>query len=455
MQNLITLILQTPRSSLSKAVIIGAAIFLILGVAAVVYFFRRVKNTEQEAEEDWDAAGRKLFSVEPPVVKSATEESVSESVSSGNAVSSPFPEQIPEPTQQQEHFAAAPFEVRPEPASRVTNGQAPIESAGLVAEQPAAQPLPKSEARDKPAIRVEPHDLAADSSPAAEPASTLAAPTENVGSPFGDEIWSQLDQADAAEAPLPGMVRADDDEVEAPLAGMVRGAEVRQRSAHAPFSPAPPEHPDSAVVAAGVSTSASPVKAGSILGLPAEPSDKPIVLGQPSRQSSIGTLSNYGKPADDEGGRGGTITLAVVVIIIGGAVASYFLSPKLHSAVNDWVARTRGSGALSESEPVKAQIFPSRPELTKDQPQAVARGTVINISSEELAGLSVEVALTRKDGGAPDSRGIPVIPDKLPAGQQGVYEFDLDPGQYAGYQVVKLRNNEGKVIKVATPSQQK
>ena len=464
MQSLITLLIfQTPRSSLSRTVIIGAALFLILGIAAVVYFFRRVKNTAKEAEEDRDVARRRLFSVE-----TAAEKGAPEHLPSIEAVSPPLSDEAAEAVPIVAEQVALPSAgERLEPATRATDLLGSSGPAAFITdspnqtrttEPPAGQPADVAPsaaheiAGQQPATQAVAQDLTAVHS---HPGTAGTTPDDDFATPFGEEIWSELSRPDLKSSrPVPEWLRTKDEEVQAPLAGMVRGAEVKQSSSRAAFSLAQ-EPPGSVAAAAGQRAPIQPSRAGSVLGLSAEPSDKPLILGKASgRAGSIGTLSNYDKPAE-EAGRGGTITLAVVILVIGGAVAAYFLSARLHSAVNDWVDRTRGVRAVPESEPAKAQIFPMRPELQKDKSQAVARGTVMNTSAEELGGLSVEVSLTKKDGAQPDSRNVAITPEKLAAGRQGTYEFDFDAGAYTGYRVMRLLNNDGKEIKFTTPAQQK
>jgi hypothetical protein len=67
-------LLQAPQRGLSWTVIIAAVIALIVAISLVVYFYRRYKVVEKEAEEDWDSSRRSLFvNVAPP----APSESVS------------------------------------------------------------------------------------------------------------------------------------------------------------------------------------------------------------------------------------------------------------------------------------------------------------------------------------------------------------------------------------------
>src|ERR1044071_1040611 len=54
---------EPPR--LSKLVIAAAVLFFIVGISLLVYFLRRVKASEKEAEEEWSMSRSSLF-IEPP-----------------------------------------------------------------------------------------------------------------------------------------------------------------------------------------------------------------------------------------------------------------------------------------------------------------------------------------------------------------------------------------------------
>ena len=77
---------------------------------------------------------------------------------------------------------------------------------------------------------------------------------------------------------------------------------------------------------------------GAILGLPAEKSNAPLVFGDPAvarDEADVASLSHYGKAKDDaDTGRGGLITLAVVLLLLIGALGSYFFIPSFKESAN-------------------------------------------------------------------------------------------------------------------------
>ncbi|MFY9610116.1 MAG: hypothetical protein WAU45_16065 [Blastocatellia bacterium] len=198
------------------------------------------------------------------------------------------------------------------------------------------------------------------------------------------------------------------------------------------------------------------VRAGSVLGLPAERSHAPLVLGAPVKprdEMGIGSLSNYGRDVEGGGGHGGTITLASVILLLGGVIASYLFVPSVHSWVNAMVERARG---INPNLPVameqpKARVFAARNEANKNIVKA--RGAVDNISEGILNNLEVEVSLERGDGTSPEPRRVPVKPLQLAPGERGVFEFEYDGNRatgFGGYRIVRLLSG-GNEIKFATP----
>jgi hypothetical protein len=199
-------------------------------------------------------------------------------------------------------------------------------------------------------------------------------------------------------------------------------------------------------------------KAGSVLGLPAEPTYGPLILGDVVRNSSdvgIGALSNYGKDIGPKGGRGGTIALLVVVALLGGAVLLYLFVPSVHSRVGSFVGQVRGTDAQAAREAAmkpKVQIIPSfRPDVNKNL--VTARGAVDNISDEPLENLSIEVSLQRGADSPAEIRTVPVVPNPLPPGQRGTFEFEYDGKRdtgFTGYKITRVFSN-GTEIKFRAP----
>ncbi|HXU39845.1 MAG TPA: hypothetical protein VN937_26060 [Blastocatellia bacterium] len=196
---------------------------------------------------------------------------------------------------------------------------------------------------------------------------------------------------------------------------------------------------------AGVRSRKAP--AGSILGLPAEASQGPLILGAPARTESdtgIGALTNYGKDLSPKAGWGGTIALIVVVALLGGAVLLYLFVPTVHSRVNSYIGRARGTDSQASTKP-KAQIFPSfRQEGSK------AKGAIDNISDEPLENLEVEISV--QHDASPEVRRGAVAPNPLPPNTRGTFEFDYDAKKDTNGKILRLLSN-GNEIKFRAPNQ--
>lgn len=188
-------------------------------------------------------------------------------------------------------------------------------------------------------------------------------------------------------------------------------------------------------------------RAGSILGLPAEASQGPLILGDPARTDSdtgIGALTNYGKDLSPKAGWGGTIALIIVVALFGGAVLLYLFVPSVHSRVSSYIGRARGTDSQASTKP-KAQIFPSfRQEGTK------AKGAIDNISDEPLENLEVEISV--QHDASPEIRRGAVAPNPLPPNTRGTFEFDYDAKKDTNGKILRLLSN-GNEIKFRAPNQ--
>lgn len=187
--------------------------------------------------------------------------------------------------------------------------------------------------------------------------------------------------------------------------------------------------------------------AGSILGLPAEASQGPLILGDPvrtDRDTGIGALTNYGKDLSPKAGWGGTIALIVVIAVLGGAVLLYLFVPSVHSRVSSYIGRTRGTDSQASMK-AKAQIFPSF-----RQEGAKAKGAIDNISDEPLENLEVEISV--QHDASPEVRRGAVAPNPLPPNTRGTFEFDYDAKKDTNGKILRLLSN-GNEIKFRAPNQ--
>lgn len=478
-------LLQDARPRVSLFVVIGAALVFIIGLSLVVYFYRRYKRIEKEPDDEWDTLRGSLFANALPSEKSEQ---------AGD---------IAAPAQAEVTIA-----VQAEPAAGATRefatpAEPPVNRDDLATQSapPAVESRPTellaSPATQAPELELtlERHALEEDvwtgleieerppSEAANEPQRTARVEGPSPREPFLPPRIERIEHREPYEPPaiepLTPREQAATRALHSVKPGEVeptRGKTVvfGSASGETPARTEPSRHDTRELVAERIATTAPAVEptiagglarastrapAGSILGLPTEASDRPLILGAPVRpenETGIGGLTHYGEDLGPKAGRAGTIVLLVVLVLLGGAVASYFLVPSVHTRVSDLIARIRGTdaqGALQSSKP-KAQIIPSlRPEVNKNM--VTARGAVDNISDQPLDNLEIEVMLQHRGGVPPETRRIPVTPSPLPAGERGSFEFEYDGKRdtgFAGYKITKLFSN-GNEVKFKAPDQ--
>jgi hypothetical protein len=509
-----------PQRRISLVVIIGAVFAFIAGVSLLVYFYRRYKGIEKESEEDWDSSRRSLFVNAPPPAGAAKgqESDTSKPVE----LKTPVAEEVPVQTSGTRELAGninlasfAPTTAKPEPEVEAAALEAPIQPEAAPPPEPRPTEMLASPSPIEAATETEAEPEAAPFDPEVwaglenaeqpPPAAEHEVILQSAPEPLSVARVEQPSQREPFEPPRIGRISHrepfEPPAIE-PLTPRETGATRELHSAQSPrveqtgrdntdermgrgtvrFGSAPediprhvepperktPELAGELVAAApgmrpepSIPGTASPrgQRAGSILGLPAEPSQQPMIFGepvQPAEDVGIGALTNYGKDVGPKGGRAGTIVLLIVVVLLGSAVGLYFFVPSVHSRVGALVARLRGNPTQAELDATKtrAQIIPSfRPEVNKNM--VTAKGTVDNISDEPLENLTVEVVL-QPGGDAPaETRAIPVTPNPLPPRERGFYEFEYDGKRdtgFAKYTITRLLSN-GNEVRFRSPAQ--
>lgn len=508
---LLLTLLQQPPKRLSKVVIIGAVLVLIAGASLLVYFYRRYKRVEKEAEEDWDASRHSLFVNVQPASGNATEASDSAYIEAEAPVAGEAAGTVnvqPGATRalvsDTDLPAFAPVTAEPEPrAEAITPAESqpqaapPIEhrATEILASPPLAEAGAETEAEhdtaafdeevwaDLDVAEQRPGGNEGTSPLTTEPPRVVRVADQSHREPFEAPRIERISQRELYEPPrieplTPRDAAAtrklqsaqplrpelrDVDHAEEP---MVLGTAMLGSASEAARSKRETPEPPVELVPAGPGLMPEPStqsrttsrmhRAGSILGLPAEVSHQPLIFGEPVRpadEAGIGALTNYGKDVGPKGGRAGTISLLVVIALLGGAVGLYFFVPSVHSRVGAFAARLRGLSIESNAASNKpaAQVIPSyRPEVNKNM--VTARGAVDNISDQPLENLSIEVSLQRGDGGSM-TRTIPVTPTPVPPGGRGFFEFEYDGKRdtgFASYTITKLLSN-GAEVKFRTP----
>ena len=500
------------RTRLSWVVIVAAVLAFAAGVSLFVYFYKRYKRIEKEPEEDWDLSRRSLFVNLPPPVTEVKEADTSSTVEIESAVA----EEVPIQTGGTRAFASdmnlpsfAP-ETTPEPEPQVETSprdatppeiEAPTElrSTKILASPSQIEAVTETEgasdditADEEVWIGLEEFDqppVTAEREPplqsTAEPLNVARVEQRSQREPFEPPRIDRISHREPYEPPAiepltpreaaatrelrsiptPGIEQPSGSHAEEPMArGTVRLGSATEDIPKA-VQPSVSGRETRELWGAGTTgvmipepslpTSAAPRARmfGSVLGLPAEHSHQPMILGDPVRpadEMGIGALTNYGKDLGPKGGRAGTIALLLVVVLLAGAAGLYFFVPSVHSRVGAFVGHLRGidtQAALEAAKKPRAQIIPSL-RLDPNKNMVTARGAVDNISDEPLENLSVEVLLKPGGESPPETRTIPVTPNPLPARERGTFEFEYDGKRdtgYAGYTITRLLSNGTEV----------
>jgi hypothetical protein len=459
---LISLIQSQPATRMPWGVMVASALIVLLGVLLLVFFFRRFKKTEKEAdtEDEWGSRWGLGLNADATQQKPSKEAARTEGRTLG--LGSPATDTADERVAVSETgaFGSA--------ASQTTQNDAATEDL-----EPRLQPTPvvaelsppesaKQQIREEPTV-----------------SGALPAPEQPgaISSPFGDEIWSELAPgAAASQNPAPGQHPDEASQAIRPAvsAGVLRepyeppriepivprkqsaslagsipkpqeapmpASSAAQRRSRAEVKLVQPPPPLAATTESSIDPQenepASPVAArGHSDGALAEQITGPARL-------DIGTLANYGNTPDDGGGRGGTMALAGIILIIVAAIFAYVFIPSVHSTF----AKLRGQGAADDTP--KAQVFTERSDTTTNLWKI--KGTVQNVSQDSLGDLVVGLSLEPRSEGSATSLDAAVTPDQIGAGETGNFEFQVDAQQYKGYRVIKLKTKSGKDVAFASP----
>ncbi|HJQ69951.1 MAG TPA: hypothetical protein VKA70_13320 [Blastocatellia bacterium] len=456
----------------------------------IVFLVKRIKKAEKETEDEWSLSQRSIFTDASPRAAEHTEPAPRRTAELEESMPAPsqFPGPIPGPTEgtrsltsskeagetgQTELLKSVPA-VDPEPREeKPAPAPEPPQTFGQ-RYQPPARPEQPEQPRERGTELLTSRGPQVADRPAGRPRETA---------PFDDEVWAglEMDEQTAGQTAAPPEP-ADEARVDSrrremfdppvieavkrresfeppvieplespnePPAARRKAVEARPVAVeHEARQPAPPRE----VVAAGPPVRASEHRSGTVLNLPAEYSDAPMVYGEvsPDRGTqAIGSLTNYGKNVDDKSGRGWKWLLALVGVVVAAVLMYYFIRP-INERVDRWFNEVRDRNIAATKPPpppeFKAQVLLARPQPgNNNAAMAKARGRVISTSDEPLENLSIELEFVRKDGAPPDFRTFPIDPPTIAAKQQGNFEFDFDTRVHSGYKPSKLLSNGAEV----------
>jgi hypothetical protein len=458
---LLSLIQSPPATRMPWGVMVVSALIVLLGVLLLVFFFRRFKRTEKEAETEDEWGSRWGLGLNADATQQTPSNQATLTEGRTLSLGSPAIDAVEKGSAVSE---TAPFGSVP---SQTNESDAAAEEL-----EPRLQPTPAAAELSPPESvkqQIQEEPTLSGASPGPEQSGV-------VSSPFGDEIWSELGPG-VAESQNPTAGQLPDQakkEIQAAVSGAVRepyeppriepivprrqgassaGSIPKLQEAPMPVTSAAQRAPRSEVKlvqpppSLAASTESTTRSQGNEPGSPVAArghSDGASTeqITSPARMD-IGTLANYGNTPDDGGGRGGTIALAGIILIIVAAILSYVFIPSVHSTF----AKLRGQGAADDTP--KAQVFTERSDTTTNLWKI--KGTVQNISQDPLGDLVVGLSLEPRSEGSATSLDAAVTPDQIGAGETGNFDFQVDAQQYKGYRVVKLKTKSGKDVAFAAP----
>ena len=104
--------------------------------------------------------------------------------------------------------------------------------------------------------------------------------------------------------------------------------------------------------------------------------------------------------------------------------------------------------------PAKAHVFVD--DALLQGPNTLIGGTVKNISSGRLGGLSVELELQRRKDGSVEQKSLPVEPAQLEPDQEGRYSLKLKAQDYSSVRLTGLKSaTESELVYRTSPGQKR
>ncbi|HEY6190143.1 MAG TPA: hypothetical protein VIW80_21005 [Pyrinomonadaceae bacterium] len=145
---------------------------------------------------------------------------------------------------------------------------------------------------------------------------------------------------------------------------------------------------------------------------------------------------------DTEARRSPVTLIAAVIcaLAITGALFAGYLYLRRRHAQNELARQQAQTTQTSKpTGPPLLQVYEDD-ALIKGS-QAMIGGTVVNISSENLTDLTVELELHQRKGGNKETRSLPVTPKDLTPNQQGRYTISVLSRDYSYARLVRIKSS--------------
>jgi hypothetical protein len=149
------------------------------------------------------------------------------------------------------------------------------------------------------------------------------------------------------------------------------------------------------------------------------------------------------------------LAAGAALVITALVFAGYTLLRKRHAQESASQVAASQPAAAEPRQPPKALVMVDDPMLQGNK--TIIAGTVKNTSKEKLEGLSVELELKRRQGGASETQLVTLQPAQLEPEQEARYSLELKAQDYGSARLIGLKAGPGQtsVAFTAAPGQKR
>lgn len=133
--------------------------------------------------------------------------------------------------------------------------------------------------------------------------------------------------------------------------------------------------------------------------------------------------------------------------------AGYTLLRTRHAQESGSLALSAPPAVAEPRQPPKALVMVDDPLLQGNK--TIIAGTVKNTSKEKLEGLTVELELKRRQGGASETQLVQLQPAQLEPEQEARYSLELKAQEYGSARLIGLKANQASLAFTAAPGQKR
>ncbi|HEV2914008.1 MAG TPA: hypothetical protein VGX92_12070 [Pyrinomonadaceae bacterium] len=134
------------------------------------------------------------------------------------------------------------------------------------------------------------------------------------------------------------------------------------------------------------------------------------------------------------------IALCCALAVTGALFAGYYFLRRRHAESQRAMQQTQAGATSRPTGPPLIQVYEDDAMLKGAQ--ATVGGTVVNISSENLTDILVDVELRRRKDAGVETRSLPLVPKDLAPNQQGRYTLTLLSRDYRHARLLRIKSKE-------------